>query len=503
MPAVEVPPVGADRPPVRRARLGTVVAWGVIVFAVVLVLARGQSRRGREAAAATRETTQPATRAAAGETDVSQVRNPGLVLVSRYVVGAAKWMGGGAASPATTTSTAPATTPVGVGVGSSAPGRLNPAVRNLLAEVEAEAKTPIDRFRVIAVVGELAGGDEALERVEQFERAHQVVVLRRDVDLLREMYSHGREAVSEEDREYLIWRHGWFGKLAVSHGAPADDPVRRQALGAATRLTVLLGAMMIAGLGGLLVGVVLLVLALVRFSNGMMRAVYVRPARWRAGPFVEVFALCLGGFLAFSLVMALILGERGMRSIWPSAAVVVVLPLVVGWLRLRGMSKEEVWVGLGWQRGRGVVREAFAGVVGYVAGLPILGLGFLVTAWLIKRTGVTAEHPIIHHALDQPLEALGVLVLACVVAPVVEETMFRGALFHHLRGWVGFLVSAAVSSFVFAAIHPQGWAAIPVLGALAFVFAGIRQWRGSIIGPVVAHSLNNGVVTVMLLVGMT
>jgi membrane protease YdiL (CAAX protease family) len=68
---------------------------------------------------------------------------------------------------------------------------------------------------------------------------------------------------------------------------------------------------------------------------------------------------------------------------------------------------------------------------------------------------------------------------------------------------VGFLVSAVVSSFVFAAIHPQGWAAIPVLGAIAFVLAGIREWRGSIVGCVVAHALNNGVVTVMLLVGMT
>jgi membrane protease YdiL (CAAX protease family) len=380
---------------------------------------------------------------------------------------------------------------------------LNPNVQKLLDEVEGEAKSPIDQFRVIPVVGELAGRQEALARVEAFERAHKVVVLRRDVDLLRELYSRGRDTLGADDREYLIRRHGWFGQLAVSHGAPPDDPVRKTAIGAGRRVMIVLALMVFAGLGGLLVGIALLVLALVKLLGGTLRAAYVRPARWRAAPFVEAFALYLGGFLLLSLAMSLVLGEWGARSIWPSAAVVVILPLVVGWLRLRGLSKDEIRHGLGWHRGRGVVREALWGVVGYVAGLPVLALGFLVTAWLMKKTGAPAEHPIVHHALDRPLEALGVVVLACIVAPIVEETMFRGALFHHIRGRLGFVISAVITSLIFAAIHPQGWAAVPVLGAIAMVLAGIRAWRGSIIGPVVAHALNNGVVTILLLVGMS
>ena len=66
-------------------------------------------------------------------------------------------------------------------------------------------------------------------------------------------------------------------------------------------------------------------------------------------------------------------------------------------------------------------------------------------------------------------------VLASVAAPVVEEIMFRGVLYRHLREasggwgrWLSVLVSVLLSSFVFAVIHPQGWVGVPVL----IVFAG-------------------------------
>jgi membrane protease YdiL (CAAX protease family) len=45
-------------------------------------------------------------------------------------------------------------------------------------------------------------------------------------------------------------------------------------------------------------------------------------------------------------------------------------------------------------------------------------------------------------------------VLVCGFAPVMEETMFRGALFHHLRRRWGWLGSASVVAVIFAIIHP-------------------------------------------------
>ena len=72
--------------------------------------------------------------------------------------------------------------------------------------------------------------------------------------------------------------------------------------------------------------------------------------------------------------------------------------------------------------------------------------------------------------------------------------MFRGSLFAHLRERWGWWGSALLVSLVFAIIHPQGFAGIPVLASLALVFAAIREWRGSILGCMMAHAMNNTIV---------
>ena len=71
-------------------------------------------------------------------------------------------------------------------------------------------------------------------------------------------------------------------------------------------------------------------------------------------------------------------------------------------------------------------------------------------------------------------------------------------------GWwahVGWIVSGLITGVIFAAIHPQGWTFIPVLSAIGFVFAALREWRGSILAPMTAHALNNFVM-ISLLVAM-
>jgi membrane protease YdiL (CAAX protease family) len=93
------------------------------------------------------------------------------------------------------------------------------------------------------------------------------------------------------------------------------------------------------------------------------------------------------------------------------------------------------------------------------------------------------------------------LVIAAVIAPVVEEIVFRGVLFMHLREvslrwgrFAAFAFSAIASSLIFAAIHPQGVVFIPVLGALAVAFCLAREVRGSLLSCMVAHGVNNALI---------
>ena len=76
--------------------------------------------------------------------------------------------------------------------------------------------------------------------------------------------------------------------------------------------------------------------------------------------------------------------------------------------------------------------------------------------------------------------------------------MFRGTFFHSLRSRHRWLLSAIVSSFIFAAIHPQGWTVVPTLMAIAVVFAGIREWRGTIFSSATAHCVHNTMLVLLV-----
>ena len=76
--------------------------------------------------------------------------------------------------------------------------------------------------------------------------------------------------------------------------------------------------------------------------------------------------------------------------------------------------------------------------------------------------------------------------------------MFRGLFYRYLRARLSVVAAALVTGFVFAAVHPQGWTAIPALMAIGAWLAVLREWRGSIIAPMTAHALHNGVLVTAL-----
>jgi hypothetical protein len=99
------------------------------------------------------------------------------------------------------------------------------------------------------------------------------------------------------------------------------------------------------------------------------------------------------------------------------------------------------------------------------------------------------------------------IVLATIAAPVVEETMFRGVLYRQLRSSsknVTFAFSVSVSvlvtSFIFAAIHPQGLVVIPALMGIAIGMNLLREWRGTLLPSMIVHGVSNGLVTTMMLI---
>jgi membrane protease YdiL (CAAX protease family) len=120
---------------------------------------------------------------------------------------------------------------------------------------------------------------------------------------------------------------------------------------------------------------------------------------------------------------------------------------------------------------------------------------FFVQTWSWARALHNDLRPAVRHSGTVTLVVLG------VASAASEELFFRGALYRNLRqtfgrwGVLGSVVIAVlVNSVIFAAIHPQGLIFIPVLGSLAVAFTLMREWRGTINAPIVAHAINNFVV---------
>jgi uncharacterized protein len=83
------------------------------------------------------------------------------------------------------------------------------------------------------------------------------------------------------------------------------------------------------------------------------------------------------------------------------------------------------------------------------------------------------------------------LFLGAVIAPISEETFFRGFLFAALRKDYPFWIAAGSSALVFAAGHMVPGAILP-LWVLGFLFAWLRERTGSIWPSIAMHMLNNG-----------
>jgi membrane protease YdiL (CAAX protease family) len=357
----------------------------------------------------------------------------------------------------------------------------------LLASVDEAASDRDQKVRAAIAAGDIAGAEAARLRLAKLP---DDVRRAADVAALQKLYA-GEEALTAEERQVLISRHGWFGALALSQGGSGSDGTRSAVLWPAARAFVLVIVAMFAGLAALAAGVALLAAGVLRWADGRMLPSY-RPPDGPTGPFLEAFAVYLAAMVGLSALVHLVMGQR-LIGAW---FVLVTLPFVALWPLLRGIGRTDWRAGLGWHAGRGLWREAGAGLVGYLAGLPVLGAGAVLTLFLQRFSGSDTAHPIVNElAESNPWRVMRLFMLAAAWAPLVEETMFRGALYHHLRGRLRWPAAAALVAVLFAAVHPQGWAAIPVLGAIGFSLAAIREWRGSVVASAVAHAINNGVVT--------
>lgn len=87
-----------------------------------------------------------------------------------------------------------------------------------------------------------------------------------------------------------------------------------------------------------------------------------------------------------------------------------------------------------------------------------------------------------------------------VVAPIVEEVMFRGFLYGKIRKHTGAVIATIIVSVVFGAMHGQWNAAINIC-AMSIVMCFLREVTGTIYSGILLHMIKNGIAFYLLYVG--
>lgn len=395
-----------------------------------------------------------------------------------------------------------------------------------------DAPPPPAHARIYAAIlaADTLDPTEALKRLDLLEpQLDPESPLVADVALLRRIYAIDAPpapdiaaAMEPAEREAFEQRHGLFARLALSFGDDTAAP-RRDA--ARSGLTMLLTIMLFGGGAcvAIVAGFAILIYFVILALQGRLRRRFVPPgrsageARDDAGPgqgvWLETVAVFVGGFLLIGLAGDLI-GAAGVS--WAgflSLGLQWLLLLSIFWPVVRGMSWER-WRGeIGWHRGQGAAREVGAGLLVYLACLPIYFFTafLLVIAMLIwsALSGTEPARPIEDNKVFElassgnPVVLVLIFALASVWAPVVEESIFRGALFRRLRLRLPFLPAALISAATFSVMHGYAPIQLVLVGLLGLMFAIIREWRGSIIGAAAVHCVHNTIVFVfaVLLLG--
>ncbi len=212
-------------------------------------------------------------------------------------------------------------------------------------------------------------------------------------------------------------------------------------------------------------------------------------------------------FTAFHVQLALastLLFTLPMLFQKPTTAAPAELSLILGPLLYACVGIMVVFLGLTYSRTS--LRQAFfsphctalqalrKGLLYGLALIPPIVLLSLVTTSVTEALGYEPQLQEVFEWLGDDTLALGtrifMMAAAVVIAPVVEELLFRGILFASVLKTRPFFFAALLSGAYFALVHFHAPSFLPLL-ALSIAFSAGYAATGSILTPIVMHALFN------------
>jgi len=215
---------------------------------------------------------------------------------------------------------------------------------------------------------------------------------------------------------------------------------------------------------------------------------------------VDLFYALLGIvvlYLGVGYVMAWIAGwweyERILLYVNGFITQGMFLVVILAIMRVRKWT----WSDLGW---KGVKGRYAGSVLAFYALTWIINIFY--AAYLFQKGFTPPETDIYSKLLGNATVVTFCLnlILAGILAPIIEETMFRGIIFGSLQTYMGKWTAAGVSAAIFSGLHLQSYGFIPRF-VLGMVLAYLVMKHKSIKPAVALHAVNN--IVALLLVALS
>lgn len=145
-----------------------------------------------------------------------------------------------------------------------------------------------------------------------------------------------------------------------------------------------------------------------------------------------------------------------------------------------------------WQLGLDRPRAAHLrdGVHAYLSFLPVVLILGLLIFRLVGDSFTGQEVFVMLRALESPASLLLAVLVVGLVAPLLEEIIFRGFLHATLRNLLPPAAALAVGALVFALLHFSLLVLLPLF-LFGLLLGRLYERSGSLWPPVVTHALNN------------
>lgn len=384
------------------------------------------------------------------------------------------------------------------------------SMTQFVGQIDSTVVTPVDSFRSAIAAAEIDGVETAEKKLDALAVSKSGTEepfpgFAADRELLTRIYAGDADKLTPDERATFIERHGYFAELALSYGKAISDPLREKVAGGGGRIITVLVIFGLIFVSAFLGGVTCFIVACIKLGGGGWRPAFLPPMPG-GSVFIELVALLAGGFLLMKLAAGLY------ATFIKDAETLVTAVLLTQWSLvavcfyplLRGVSFAELRRRIGWTSGKGVMREIGAGIFGYLAFFPVFLLGVIIaflmlTLWSFITAGST-DAPAPSNPIADLISGtsgftlLLLFSLATIWAPLVEESVFRGSLFRHLRSRLGMISAGVISAICFGVMHGYPFILLLPVTMLGFGFALMREWRGSLIAPMVAHFLHNATI---------